>query len=40
LIDDSGADITEYDVPGELYLKAPSRILGYLGEDESVNAKF
>jgi acyl-CoA synthetase (AMP-forming)/AMP-acid ligase II len=40
LIDGSGGDITEYEVPGELYLKSPSRIPGYLGEDESVNAKF
>jgi long-subunit acyl-CoA synthetase (AMP-forming) len=40
LIDDSGADITNYDVPGELYLKSPSRIPGYLVEDESVNAQF
>ncbi|RYP15657.1 hypothetical protein DL767_010302 [Monosporascus sp. MG133] len=40
LIDASGADITKYDVPGELYLKSPSRIPGYLGEDESVNANF
>jgi long-subunit acyl-CoA synthetase (AMP-forming) len=40
LLDANGVDITEYDVPGELYLKAPTLIPGYLGEEESVNAKF
>ncbi|PCG89490.1 AMP-dependent synthetase/ligase [Penicillium occitanis (nom. inval.)] len=40
LIDDCGADITEHDVPGEIYLKSPSRIPGYLGEDDAANAKF
>ena len=40
LIDASGADVSKYDVPGELYLKSASLIPGYLGEDDSVNANF
>lgn len=40
LLDANGAEITDYDVPGELYLKSAALIPGYLGEEESVNARF
>ncbi|KAH7330246.1 hypothetical protein BKA65DRAFT_405001 [Rhexocercosporidium sp. MPI-PUGE-AT-0058] len=40
LIDADGGEITDYEVPGELYLKSPTRIPGYLGESEEDDAKF
>lgn len=40
LIDAAGEDIDEHEIPGELYLKSPTRIPGYLGESEEDDAKF
>lgn len=40
LISAEGEEITAHDVAGELYLRSPALIPGYLGEDESVAAKF
>lgn len=40
LIGAAGEEITEHDVPGELYLQSPTRIPGYLGESEEEDAKF
>lgn len=40
ILDASGKDIDQYDVAGELYLKSPSRIPGYLGESEVEDADF
>lgn len=40
LIDADGGEVTEHEVPGELYLKSPTRIPGYLGESEEEDARF
>lgn len=40
LIDAEGREITDHEVPGELYLQSPTQIPGYLGESEEEDAKF
>ncbi|KAL3426495.1 hypothetical protein PVAG01_00004 [Phlyctema vagabunda] len=40
LISADGEEINELEVSGELYLKSPTRISGYLGESEEDDAKF
>ncbi|KAL9474315.1 hypothetical protein ACSS6W_008695 [Trichoderma asperelloides] len=40
LIDAEGQEITDHEVPGELYLQSPTQIPGYLGESEEEDAKF
>ncbi|KAK3934811.1 hypothetical protein QBC46DRAFT_453931 [Diplogelasinospora grovesii] len=40
LIGAAGEEITEHEVPGEVYLQSPTRIPGYLGESEEDDAKF
>ena len=40
LLGPDGEDIDQYEVPGELYLKSPTRIPGYLGESKEDDARF
>ena len=40
LVTAEGVDVTEYDQPGELWVKSPSVVLGYLHNDEANKATF
>lgn len=40
LLDAEGAEIQEYNVPGDLYVRSPSVMKGYLGENEEDSYAF
>jgi long-subunit acyl-CoA synthetase (AMP-forming) len=40
IVTPDGVEVTEYDTPGELWIKSPSVVLGYLGNEKATKETF